>query len=184
MNERPGFARPCPERGPPFVAFIEPDMSKRAKPSGKDDHSLVITRILNAPPARVYKAWTEQLADWWGPHGMRTTVTAMDLKPGGAFRTVMRARDGTEYPTRGVFLEVVKNKRIIFTDGYEPGFQPAKSHFLTAVTVFEALPGGKTRYTATALHKSDRDKKAHEKMGFYQGWGECIDKLSELLARP
>lgn len=157
-------------------------MSRTQRPPS--DHSLVITRILNAPPSRVYRAWTEQLSEWWGPHGMTTTVTAMDLRAGGAFRTVMRAKDGTEYPTRGVFLEVVKNTRVVFTDGYEPGWQPTKKHFMTAVATFEAMPGGRTRYTAKALHKSLRDRKAHEAMGFYQGWGECIDKLEALVAQP
>lgn len=142
------------------------------------DRELVISRVIDAPPAQVFRAWTQRLADWWGPHGMKTRVLALDLKPGGAFRTVMRAPDGTEYPTRGVFLEVVPGERIVFTDGYEPGWVPAEDHFMTAIVTLEPIAGGKTRYTARVLHKSAADRERHEQMGFYQGWGECLDQLA------
>ena len=56
------------------------------------DRELVVTRDIAAMPARLYRAWTEQLAEWWGPHGMTTPFCEMDLRPGGVFRTVMRAR--------------------------------------------------------------------------------------------
>ena len=69
---------------------------------------LVLTRIIDATPARLFKAWTSELPQWWGPHGMTTPFCEMNLRAGGSFRTVMRAPDGTEYPTRGVFLEVVE----------------------------------------------------------------------------
>ncbi len=155
-----------------------------SSPSPIADRELVISRIIDAPRDRVYQAWTRRLAEWWGPHGMTTRVLVMDLKPGGAFRTVMRAPDGTEYPTSGVFLEIVENERIVFTDGYEPGWLPAEDHFMTAMITLEPVAGGKTRYTARALHKSVADRERHEEMGFYQGWGECLDQLAALVANP
>jgi uncharacterized protein YndB with AHSA1/START domain len=89
------------------------------------DRELVISRIIDAPRERVFEAWTKQLPQWWGPHGMTTPVCEMDLRPGGVFRTVMRAPDGTEYLTKGVFLEVVEPERIVFPraalDGCQPG---------------------------------------------------------------
>jgi len=145
---------------------------------------LVITRIIYAPRERLFKIWTTQLPLWWGPHGMTTTVCEMDLRPGGAFRTVMRAPDGTEYPTKGVFLEVAEPERIVFTDAYEAGWELSPDIFFTAITTFEPLPGGKTKYTARALHWTEANREKHEAMGFYQGWGESIDRLVVLATSP
>jgi len=147
------------------------------------NRELVVTRDIAATPARLYRAWTEQLAEWWGPHGMTTPFCEMDLRPGGVFRTVMRAPDGTEYPTKGVFLEVVKNKRIVFTDAFSSGWEPSPDIFFTAITTFERLPDGRTRYTARALHWTKTSRDRHERMGFHAGWGESIDRLAALVAR-
>jgi uncharacterized protein YndB with AHSA1/START domain len=107
----------------------------------------------------------------------------MDLRPGGIFRTVMRAPDGTDYPTKGVFLEVVEPERIVFTDAYDAGWEPSTEPFFTAITTFERLSGGHTGYTARALHWTVENRERHEKMGFHQGWGECLDRLVELVSK-
>ncbi len=147
------------------------------------DRELTLTRLLAAPRERVFQTWTTRLSEWWGPHGMTTPVCEMDLRPGGVFRTVMRAPDGTEYPTRGVFLEVVAPERIVFTNAYEPGWLPSPDLFFTAITTFDSLPGGKTKLTARALHWTVAAREEHERMGFQQGWGESYDRLAALLAR-
>ncbi|MBI2515436.1 MAG: SRPBCC family protein [Opitutae bacterium] len=144
---------------------------------------LVITRIINAPCQRVYQTWIRRLPQWWGPHGMSTPVCEMDVRPGGVFRTVMRAPDGTEYPTRGVFLEVVENERIVFTDAFDPGWMPHPDIFFTAIMTFEALPGNHTAYTARALHWTVANCERHERMGFQQGWGESFDRLVTLVTQ-
>jgi len=149
-------------------------------PTPASSRELSITRIIDAPPDRVFKIWTTQLPLWWGPHGMTTQVCEMDLRPGGVFRTVMRAPDGTEYPTQGVFLEVVEAERIVFTDAYEGGWQPSPDIFFTAISTFEPFPGRKTKYTARALHWTEANREKHEAMGFYHGWGESIDRLASL----
>jgi uncharacterized protein YndB with AHSA1/START domain len=159
-------------------------MTAPAHPSAPDaDRELSLVRIIDAPPSRVFAAWTEHLPDWWGPHGMTTPVCEMDLRPGGIFRTVMRAADGTEYPTEGVFLEVVPAERIVFTDAYRAGWVPAPEVFFTAITTFEALPGGQTRLTARARHWTSAARERHEQMGFHRGWGEMLDRLSALAVR-
>lgn len=152
-------------------------------PAALTGRELVLTRIIDAPRARVFEAWTHRLTDWWGPHGMTTPVCEMDLRPGGIFRTVMRAPDGTDYPTKGVFLEVVENERIVFTDAYDTGWQPSTDIFFTAITTFEEMPGGKTKYTARALHWTVENKDRHEQMGFHNGWGESVDRLVALVTR-
>ena len=151
------------------------------KPSS--DRELLLTRVIDASRERVSRVWTTRLPEWWGPHGMTIPVCEMDLRPGGSFRTVMRAPDGTEYPTQGVFLEVVPNERIVFTDAFGAGWEPAPDILFTAITTFEALPGGKTKYTARALHWTVTNREKHEQMGFHQGWGESLDRLVAVAAK-
>ena len=149
-----------------------------------NERELIITRMIDAPREQVFEAWTDplQFMRWWGPHGMTTPLCEMDLRPGGIFRTIMRAPDGTEYPTKGVFLEIARPERIVFSDAFEPGFQPAADPFMTAIVTFEDLDG-RTKYTARALHKSVSDREKHQHMGFYQGWSESLDRLVNCLAK-
>ena len=79
---------------------------------------LTIRRTFAAPRALVWQAWTDprQLAKWWGPHGFTNPVCEIDLRPGGAIHIVMRAPDGTDYPMRGEFREIVPPERLVFTN--------------------------------------------------------------------
>lgn len=59
-------------------------------------------------------------------------------------------------------------------------WEPSEKPFFTGVLTFED-EGGKTRYTARALHWTVADREAHEKMGFHEGWGQCADQLTALV---
>ena len=87
-----------------------------------------------------------------------------------------------EYPNQGVFLEIVTPERIVFTDAFGEGWQPSAEPFMTAIATFEDL-GGKTKYTARALHWSAAAREKHERMGFHQGWGASLDRLVALVTR-
>lgn len=156
-------------------------MSATAAPSPISERELRLVRMIAAPRERVFRAWTERLGEWWGPHGMSTPFCEMDLRTGGRFRTVMRAPDGTEYPTRGVFLEVVTPARIVFTDAYDPDWLPHPDIFFTAVITFDDADG-RTRLTARALHWTVESCQKHAAMGFHEGWGESFDRLAALVA--
>jgi uncharacterized protein YndB with AHSA1/START domain len=95
---------------------------------------------------------------------------------------VMRGPDGNEVPTAGVYLEVVKNQRLVFTDAYTRAWEPSQKPFMTVILTFEDA-GGKTKYTARVLHWTVADREAHEKMGFHEGWGQCTDQLAALVAK-
>jgi uncharacterized protein YndB with AHSA1/START domain len=85
-----------------------------------NDRDLVITRLIDAPRERVYRAWTEkeQLAQWWAPRPNTTPIVEMDVRPGGSFHTVMISPEGEEYRTFGVYLELIPNEKLVFTDAY------------------------------------------------------------------
>ena len=94
----------------------------------------------------------------------------------------MRDSAGNEFPNRGVYLEVVKNERIVFTNAYTKAWEPSEKPFMTAILTFED-EDGKTKYTARVLHWTVADREAHEKMGFHQGWGQCADQLVALVTK-
>jgi hypothetical protein len=79
------------------------------------DRDLIITRIINAPREKVFKAWTdpELLKQWFAPLPYTTPIAELDVRPGGANLIVMRDPQGNDLPNRGVYLEVVENERIV-----------------------------------------------------------------------
>jgi uncharacterized protein YndB with AHSA1/START domain len=146
------------------------------------DRELVLSRLIDAPRERVYKAWTDPklIPQWFAPKPWTTPRAEVDVRVGGANLIVMRGPDGTEFPNRGVYLEVVPNERLVFTDAYTKAWEPSEKPFMTVVLTFEDV-GGKTRYTARVRHWTAADRETHEKMGFHQGWGLCTDQLEALV---
>lgn len=147
------------------------------------ERELQLTRLIDAPPAKLFRAWTEPalLARWFTPRPWTVARVETDPRPGGASLVVMRSPDGEEFPQRGVYLEVVKNERLVFTDAYTSAWEPAEKPFVTVILSFEGI-GEQTRYTACVRHWSVADREAHEKMGFHEGWGKATDQLAELVA--
>jgi uncharacterized protein YndB with AHSA1/START domain len=146
------------------------------------DRELVLTRVFDAPPEKVFRACTEPelIKQWFAPLPWTTPRAETDVRPGGASLIVMRSPEGDEYPNSGVYLDVVENERLIFTDAYTRAWEPSEKPFMTVVLTFEAAQG-KTIYTARVLHWTAADREQHEQMGFHQGWGQCADQLAELL---
>ena len=139
---------------------------------------LVLERVVDVPPELVWAAWTkpEHIVKWFTPAPWTTINCEIDLRPGGLFRTTMRSLEGKEFPNSGCYLEVVTNKRLVFTDALLPGYRPAEKPFFTAVIEL-AKEGKGTRYTATAIHRDEAGKKQHEDMGFHGGWSTALDQL-------
>jgi len=159
-------------------------MTAQAEIAEDTNRELVLTRIIDAPRERVFAAWTQPdlLKQWFAPKPWTTTVAELDVRPGGTSFVVMRDPDGNEYPNHGVYLEVVPNEKLVFTDAYTEAWQPSDKPFMTVVLTFED-EGGKTRYTARARHWTVEDRKAHEQMGFHEGWGMVAGQMEDLLKR-
>ncbi len=148
------------------------------QPDGtSDDREFVLTRTLDAPRELVFQAWTDpqHIARWWGPQGMTTSVTEMDLRPGGSWRYVMAAPDGSEFPLTGVFSEVVPNERIVTT-----GFDDQN----VSVTVIFEEHEGRTTLTLRVLHESAEVRQAQQERRVDMGWNSNFDSLEAYLARP
>lgn len=144
---------------------------------------LVLTRILNAPREKVYQAWTnaEIMKKWFAPKPWSTPFVQLDVRAGGANVITMRSPEGQDFPNSGVYLEVVPNEKLVFTDAYTKAWEPSQKPFMTVVLTFEDAGPGKTRYTARVVHWSEADRETHEKMGFHTGWGQCATQLEEVV---
>lgn len=156
-------------------------MTAKAEAAPAAKRELVLTRLINAPREKLFRCWTEPelLKQWFAPLPYTITHAELDVRSGGSNYIVMRSPEGQDMPLRGVYLEVVPNERVVFTDAYTRPWEPSDKPFFTGIITFED-EGGKTRYTARALHWTAEDCEAHEKMGFHEGWGQCADQLAAL----
>lgn len=151
-----------------------------ANPIG--DRDLVLSRIIDAPREKVYAAYTTpaKVNQWWAPRPWQASVVKMDLRPGGTSHIVMEGPSGERFDQPGVFLEVIPNERVVWTDAYSKAWEPREKSFMTAVITFEDAGAGKTKYTAHVFHPTVADREQHEKMGFHGGWAICADQLEEV----
>ncbi len=148
-------------------------------PIGAEPQDLVISRLIRAPRALVWKAWADPqfLKEWWCPKPWTTEVRSFDMRPGGAFHTFMRGPDGGTSDNPGCFLEVVPMERIVCTSMLVGGWRPATPWMPFTGIFTMADEGDNTRYTANAMHPDQATRDKHEKMGFFEGWGTCITQL-------
>lgn len=86
------------------------------------DHEIEISREFDAPPALVYRAWTEPdlVRRWWSGGRGEPVSIAIDLRVGGTWRYAMTADDGSEVAFRGEYRELIADARIVTTEMCEP----------------------------------------------------------------
>jgi uncharacterized protein YndB with AHSA1/START domain len=143
---------------------------------------LLLERVVDVRPDLVWAAWTvpKHIKAWFTPAPWKTIDCEIDLRPGGVFRTLMQGPDGQEITNIGCFLEIVPNRRLVWTVALAPGFRPANPTFdvpvFTAVITIEPHGDG-TKYRALAMHTDEASRNAHARMGFSEGWGKALDQL-------
>ena len=121
---------------------------------------LILERVVDVAPELVWAAWTvpEHIKKWFTPAPWKTVDCEIDLRPGGIFRTVMRSPEGQEITNVGCFLEIVANRKLIWTVALKPGYRPSDPTFdvPTFTAIIMMAPHGKgTKYTALAMHKRE-----------------------------
>ena len=139
---------------------------------------LAITRVLDAPRALVFKAWTEpaRLVQWFGPQGFSIPACEMDVRPAGAWRLCMRSPTGVDHWVAGVYREIVPPERLVFTWVRQDA--EGKLGAETVVTVTLVAEGAKTKLTLHhALFESVAARDDHR-----GGWTSCLDRLPGYLA--
>jgi len=143
------------------------------------DREILITREFDAPRDLVFKAMTDPklISRWWGPRKYATVVDKMDVRPGGAWRFVHRAPDGSEFGFRGEYREVVPPERIVQT--FE--FEPMAGHISVETATFTERDG-RTLLTVRSLFASKEDRDGMVQSGMETGLRETHDRFAELLA--
>jgi uncharacterized protein YndB with AHSA1/START domain len=148
------------------------------------EREIVITRVFDAPRELVWQAWTDprHLAQWWGPKGFTNPACEVDARVGGAWHIVMRSPDGTEYPCGGVYREIVKPERLVFTNNATDKEGNTILEGLTTVTFAEH--GAKTKLTLQTRAAAVVAYAAAYLKGMEAGWTQSLERLAEKLARP
>jgi uncharacterized protein YndB with AHSA1/START domain len=144
------------------------------------DREIVITRLINAPRALVFDAWTkaEHIGNWWGPRGFTTSTQSMDVQPGGEWRFIMHGPDGTDYKNRIVYLEVVKPERLVYNHSSEEGDGDEK--FQTTVTFLDRGTATEVIMRALFPTAAARDLVV-AKHGAIEGGKQTLERLAEFV---
>ena len=148
------------------------------KPDLDPATDLSFTRTLAVPRQLIWECWTrpEHIPHFFVPAPHKVTDVDIDLRVGGRFNTTFEV-DGNVMENHGVYLEVVPEEKLVFTDAYTESWKPAPEPFMTAILFLADAPDGGTTYTAIARHRNPDTKKSHEDMGFFDGWGTVATQL-------
>jgi uncharacterized protein YndB with AHSA1/START domain len=115
---------------------------------------------------------------WFGPVGWPVTLCEMDFRVGGKFRFAMTGPSGKQNtPFGGEYLEIVKNRKIVYDNGFE-----TKGAGRMVVTVTFDEKDGETTLTIHTLFESVAMRNSHVSRGFEQGTSSGLDQLADLVA--
>lgn len=141
------------------------------------DNVILMTRIFNAPPELVYKAYStpELVAKWWGWEQNTTIIDVMDFQPGGKWR-YYQTIDGKDEAFRGEYKEIVPNEKITYTFEYEgyPG------HICTETIEFIAQEDGTTLLRNTSVYDSKEERDGMIESGMEDGARHTWDRLEDV----
>ena len=134
---------------------------------------LVVNRVIQAPCALVFRAWTDpkHIANWFSPEWVECRSFDLDVRIGGAYRLHMVSSNG-DHIAVGEYKEIIPNQRLQFT--WE---RAAEGLPLTLVTVeFEDL-GNTTRLTLTHEgFNNQADCDDHN-----EGWTSLFEKFGRMI---
>ena len=148
--------------------------------SATRDREIVISRVIDAPPELVFKAFTEvrHLSRWWGPEGFTTTTRAFEFRVGGVWDFVMHAPDGADYQEWITWTEIVPPERIALVHGESRDDPNAFESVLT----FEPA-GEQTRIVMrTVFPTKELREEAVEKYHAIEGGEQTLRNLAAYVA--
>jgi uncharacterized protein YndB with AHSA1/START domain len=143
------------------------------------DREIVMTRTFRAPRDKVFEVWTnpDHIGQWWGPDGFTTTTYEMDVKPGGVWRYMMHGPDGTDFPNRIVYTEVVKPERLVYKHGTDG--EDEAGYFQVTVTFVEQ--NDRTEIIMRMLLGSAEERARLVEYGAVEGGKQTLGRLAEYV---
>ncbi|MET9295463.1 SRPBCC domain-containing protein [Streptomyces sp. NPDC003077] len=175
MSDRASEAEAKAHRGPSPKA-IQEDAPPIPKAPGQ---GISLARVLDAPRARVYRAWTtpEDFARWFGGRlEVPVERLTMDVRPGGRWSLVMRTPDGGHLPFFGVYQEVAEPERLVFSLKDTTSAEESTGEI---VTLLLTDLGDRTEMV---FHQGGGHLSAEEYRRSEEGWAGFFDRLADLLA--
>ena len=144
------------------------------------DREIVITREFHAPRHLVFEAWTDpdHVRQWYGCDASTLVACEIDLRINGEYRYVLRMPDGLEHTQRGVYLEIVRPDRLVYTERHVSSLFQVNEAF---VTVTFAERDGWTRLTSTILYDRIEDRDLYLNLGVEVGAAQTLDRLEQHL---
>jgi glutathione S-transferase len=147
-----------------------------------DTRTLRVVRTFDAPPERVFEAWTnaDQFKAWMCPPGAGLDRCELDARPGGKWMAEGYRPDGGRFAKAGVYREVKRPEKLVFTWPYQPegGCTSGDGQETTVEVTFRAI-GNKTE--VTLVHGPFGDPAGFN--GHNEGWKGTFDKLGGFLAK-
>ena len=139
-----------------------------------------ITRDFDAPPDKVFKAWTDPalVVQWLGPKSTTMKIDTWEAGTGGCYR-YRALQDGEEVAAfYGSFHEVRPNERLVQTFTWEGAPDGVSLDMMT----FEDLGDGRTRTVGLSVVDSIETRDLIVSSGMDTGVIEGYEKLDDLLA--
>lgn len=164
---------------------------------GRDARDLIFTREFDAPRENVFRAWTEAalLEQWWGMPGYKGRACKVNLQRGGGFSMIIRTQSGTDFVSKGVYLEIEENQRLVMR--FDTADHPAEwidafnrrrdnpdddLPIIIMTATFEDTAGG-TRLTLNSRFETAEYRDLILKMGASEGWEQSLDRLEAAISR-
>jgi uncharacterized protein YndB with AHSA1/START domain len=139
-----------------------------------DDTTLIITRVFEAPPERVFDAWLtrEEWQSWIGPEGVDCDIHLLEPHVDGCYRLTMHVSGQPPIAVAGVFKVIDRPRLLSFTWGAEG--DPSRQSLVTLT--FLELKGN----TEMTLRQEGLASAAHREQ-FGRGWNSALNKLIRYL---
>jgi uncharacterized protein YndB with AHSA1/START domain len=136
------------------------------------DNELLIVRTFDAPPAVVFALWSsaEHMKRWMGPKNFSCPEVTIDFRVGGAYRGMIKSAEHGENWFGGVYREIVRDKRLVFTFIWENEGPSAGIETLVTIT-FEERDGKTVQTFHQAPFRNIERRDSH-----VGGWNEAFDK--------
>ena len=157
-------------------------MKAAKKNTAASDQEIIITRLIDAPLERVWRAWTDpkETVQWWGPHGFSNETRQRDFKEGGLWKHTMIGPDGARYPNVAKYVEIIEKEKIVSIVGGGLEFDNKGVNFRSTVTF--VAKGNKTEITMRNDFGSPamRDKVVKE-YNAIEGGNQTLSRLNAFV---
>jgi glutathione S-transferase len=138
---------------------------------------LEITRVINAPRARIYQAWTDpaQLKEWFGPENVRMRNFTADARVGGKYRWDLLNQEGEEMSVFGEYRELIAGKKIVFTWKWDDDEAWETKNSVVTIELSDRDGGTEIKLTHVQL-PSEESRDRHN-----EGWNSVLDRLEKFF---